>query len=289
MPHAQVNGVEIHYQTVGHGPDVLLVHGLAANLAFWYLTIVPRLAREFRVTALDLRGHGESELTPSGYTTRDLAQDILALLDHLGVRRVHLAGHSLGGAVALHAALMDPARVASLTLADCRIHALQPLPPAADSRRWRKRRARLRARRPDVELDDDTPRIIYAALEELGPELTTGDRAAVGFGSWNPRSRWARKFMLARATTTLADDVRAVDGLDQSAIQQLRVPTLLLFGKRSRCLPTCRALQRLLPSARVTLLEGVGHFFPIQVPARFCEHLRAFVRAMERPAAGASR
>ena len=60
MPKACVNGVSLHYQQSGQGPDLVLIHGLAANLAFWFLRIVPALNKRHRVTVYDMRGHGKS-------------------------------------------------------------------------------------------------------------------------------------------------------------------------------------------------------------------------------------
>jgi alpha-beta hydrolase superfamily lysophospholipase len=72
MPVAKTNRLSISYQQSGSGPDVVMVHGLAANLAFWYLKIVPHFTPSYHTTVYDLRGHGRSEMPPTGYTTRDL-------------------------------------------------------------------------------------------------------------------------------------------------------------------------------------------------------------------------
>src|SRR5215470_3923803 len=106
MPFANVNGIKFHFQRVGKGPDVVMIHGLAANLAFWYFRIIPFLMIDFCITAYDLRGHGKSEMSDSGYTSADMAADLDALLDHLGVEKAHLVGHSFGGQVALHYATL---------------------------------------------------------------------------------------------------------------------------------------------------------------------------------------
>lgn len=130
MPRATVNDVSIHYQQAGHGPDLVMIHGLFGNLAFWYLSVLPALVRDFRVTLYDLRGHGYSDMPRSGYTSSHMAADLKELLDHLGVKQAHLVGHSFGGAVALHFAVLHPIHVLSLTLADARVPSLQPaLPP----------------------------------------------------------------------------------------------------------------------------------------------------------------
>src|SRR5947208_10418973 len=118
MARIDFKGFPIHFQVDGDGPGVVCVHGLCGDLAFWHPTIVAGLARDYRVTRLDLRGHGYSGRPASGYTTRDLAADLADLLDHLGIARACLVGHSYGGAVALHFAALRPERTAAVVLAD---------------------------------------------------------------------------------------------------------------------------------------------------------------------------
>ncbi len=96
----------------GSGPPILLLHGLASTHRWWDL-VVPHLTR-FRVVRFDLRGHGQSTTPPGGYTIARLAADARAVLDARDLDRVVVAGHSLGGAVALHLAATAPERVAAL-------------------------------------------------------------------------------------------------------------------------------------------------------------------------------
>src|SRR5258706_8468964 len=102
MPKVLANGIQQHYQMRGEGPDVVLLHGVTSNLAVWYNGVLPVLSSEFRVTAYDLRGHGLSDLTPNGYSSRDMSEDLHGLLDALEIRDAILVGHSFGGAIALH-------------------------------------------------------------------------------------------------------------------------------------------------------------------------------------------
>ena len=146
MAIVSVRGVRTHLRQLGSGPDVLMVHGLGSNLAFWYLTVAPLLARDARVTVYDLRGHGLSAATPQGYSSGELALDLLALSDSLGAVRPILVGHSFGGAVALHAAALEPLRVRGVVLADGYLPVFErrgswraPLGPA--ERKWRELRA----------------------------------------------------------------------------------------------------------------------------------------------------
>ncbi len=143
MPVALVNGVRLNYlQTEEPGgetrPDLLMVHGLATNMAFWYLPYAPIFAQRFRVTLYDLRGLGRSEMTPDGYTPQNLARDLSCLLDHLGIARTHVLAHSFGGVVALNLACAEPKRVQSLVLADTHLSAVRHAPGDGD---WGNRSA----------------------------------------------------------------------------------------------------------------------------------------------------
>ncbi|MBV7295708.1 alpha/beta fold hydrolase [Corynebacterium sp. TAE3-ERU12] len=96
-------------------PVVVLLGSLGASRAMWQPQLAA-LSDSFHIIAVDLRGHGESEAPEGPYTMQGLADDVLALMDHLGVTAVHLTGLSLGGAVAQTIALSRPDIIASLTL-----------------------------------------------------------------------------------------------------------------------------------------------------------------------------
>jgi pimeloyl-ACP methyl ester carboxylesterase len=115
MPLAAVNGLHLYYEETGSGPPLLLIAGLSGNTLGWAM-LLPSLEERFRVIAFDNRGAGRSS-TPSGlYTTREMADDAVALLDHLGVERAHVIGLSMGGMIAQELALAHPERVDHLVL-----------------------------------------------------------------------------------------------------------------------------------------------------------------------------
>jgi pimeloyl-ACP methyl ester carboxylesterase len=261
----------MHYQQAGpdRGPQLVLVHGLFSNLAFWYLGAVPRLAQDFRVTAYDLRGHGRSEMPRRGYRTADLAADLTGLLDHLGSERAHVVGHSFGGAVALHFAALHPERVLSVTQADAQIPSLQPALPPRGALPYRRAVARLA--RDGIAVPPQAPRVAYGFFEELA-RLRGRSRAALG---WSPDSRvqeqWARLMATTSARRELGDA-----GLTAERISSVERPTLAIFGERSWCMPTLYELERLLRDCRSVVLRGVGHYFPLLQPDRFARELRRF-------------
>jgi len=133
MAEATLNGVNIAYQQMGEGPDLVLVHGLAASRAFWFLHYAVPLSRHFRVTLFDLRGHGYSGVPASGYDAVTMSRDLAALLDHLDISSCVLLGHSYGGGVALEYAGRHPRRVSQLVIMDTKVNRLQPEQKLSDS------------------------------------------------------------------------------------------------------------------------------------------------------------
>ncbi|MEY9846610.1 alpha/beta fold hydrolase [Streptacidiphilus sp. MAP5-3] len=113
-----VAGIRLAYQVAGpmHAPPLVLLHGLGEGAADWG-GVLPALARDRRVHAVDLRGHGDSDW-PGDYSLELLRDDVLGFLDALGLERVDLVGHSLGGVVAYLVAAEQPGRVARLVLED---------------------------------------------------------------------------------------------------------------------------------------------------------------------------
>ena len=114
-----IDGSDVHFAMGGDGPPVVLLHGFPQTHAMWH-AVAPILAEKFTVIAPDLRGYGQSA-KPAGtraYGFDNMAKDICALLDHLGVLSAHIVGHDRGGRVAHRLALDAPARVRSLTVMD---------------------------------------------------------------------------------------------------------------------------------------------------------------------------
>ena len=115
---AQVNGVRLHYVTMGEGPLVLLLHGWPQTWLAWR-DVMPALAKRFTVVAPDLRGVGLSECASTGYDKRTIAQDLSALIAHQGAAGAHVVGHDMGGKAAYVLAHLEPKIVKSLVLVDC--------------------------------------------------------------------------------------------------------------------------------------------------------------------------
>lgn len=115
MPKAAVNGIELHYEEHGVGQPVLMISGLTAD-HFMFGFQVPALAPHFRCIVFDNRGVGQSSQPEGPYTIEQLADDAVALLDHLSIEQAHVVGASMGGAIAQEIAIRHPQRLLSAAL-----------------------------------------------------------------------------------------------------------------------------------------------------------------------------
>src|SRR3954453_475399 len=137
MPKALLeSGLNLHYQRVGTGPDVGMIHGLTGNLAVWHLKIIPLLMDRFRLLTYGLRGHGYSDMPPTGYSATDMATDLEHLLDTLGIENADLVGHSYGADIALYFALLYPDRVRKVVAIEAAIPAMMHQRACEDWEGW---------------------------------------------------------------------------------------------------------------------------------------------------------
>jgi pimeloyl-ACP methyl ester carboxylesterase len=283
MQRVQLDDVRLSYLDRGRGPDVVLVHGLATNLAFWFAGIITPLAQRHRVLAYDLRGHGRSSMPASGYTTAQMADDLAALLDHVDAPPgVHVVGHSFGGAVALHFALRHPERVRSLVLADARIRSLQPRQRLRDWPLWPTWQARLQ--RGGLPALDGDREMDFELLEEWAQpswrrlrERTADDDCFLPFAGPGGGGAAAERWLRLLRETSARDELARSHGMTPRVIADVDVPVLAVFGEHSHCLGTLTRLRQLLPDCEAVVVPGVGHFHPIRRPAEFVRHVRGFL------------
>lgn len=276
MQHAVVNGCRLSYCQGGTGPNIVFIHGLAASHAFWYLGVARAMAAQYRVTLYDLRGHGRSAIPGQGYGPSEMARDLDGLLRHLGLERVILVGHSFGGAVALQLAVRRPQAVLGLVLADTRLINLQPSQKLDDAPVTEFERRLLRGSSVDWNSEQD---VGLRFLEEMANGR--GNHAQHGVGSFVPfggdgRRVAARQWLHVLESTRARQEIREPLELKQQDLQALPMPVLLVYGERSRCMPTCRALAPLVPNCRTVVVPGAGHFHPWSRPGVFVRALRPF-------------
>lgn len=281
--------VELNYQQTGSGTPATFVHGLGTNLAFWYLGPGRYLSDDLNMLLYDLRGHGRSSMPGSGYTLDAMVGDLHALHQKLGINTTHLVGHSYGARVALAYALRHPEAVKSLTLADTQIRRLQPNIRLRDWPHWPVWKQELLAQGA-TNLPDDDKIIDFTLLAELsrymgnaakGPGVPglgarAGGRRRINMGARKMGQRGQQNWQDLLAKTSADNELHDEGPLSADAISELSVPTLLLYGKLSHCVPTSEVLLDLMPNARRMLIPGAGHFFPVVKPRLFARAFSEF-------------
>ena len=250
-------------------PDLILVHGLATSLAFWY-HLAECFAHTHRVTLFDLRGHGRSSMPASGYTPSHLAADLRALMEYLEIETADLVGHSFGGAVSLHFALNYPQKVNRLVLADTRLKLFQPQLQTRDWLHWSQLKPNLA--KFDIEISEDHPEAGYQLLVEIARLQLQQPQKKSPFpkilaklfpqGSKQSAQRWLKLL----DTTTAAQDFQTGNTLNFNQVKNFSQPTLAIYGEQSPTLPTARALQKIWSHLEFALVPQAGHFFPLSQP-----------------------
>ena len=243
----------------GAGPPVALLHGLfgaAGNFA----AIQRRLAETRRVIAFNLRNHGASPHDPD-MSYAAMAEDVLDSLKALGVPRAALVGHSMGGKVAMQAALLRPDRVSRLLVADM---APVPYEPA-----FRGIADAMLA----VPLGPGLTRA--AADAALAPAVP--DPTVRGFLLQNLRLGPAAAWRIG--LREIAAALPGIEGWDAPPGSQYPGPVLMLRGERSDYVrPEHRpAVRALFPAAQFMALKGAGHWLHADAPDAFVEIAQAFL------------
>src|SRR4051794_24702391 len=113
MPKIPANGIDIYYEVKGSGEPLLLIAGFACDATIWSL-VGSRLTSQYQVIAFDNRGVGRSSAPDRPYSIAEMAEDAAALLDQLGIRSAHVAGHSMGGQIGVALALAHSGKGRSL-------------------------------------------------------------------------------------------------------------------------------------------------------------------------------
>jgi 3-oxoadipate enol-lactonase len=265
MPHVDLNGLKLYYQQSGSGPDVVLLHGFTSNLAMWLFSgIVPALADRFRVTSYDLRGHGASDAPTSGYTSRQMADDLRRLCDALDLGPALMVGHSFGGVVAMHLAAIEPRRVASIILCDTYFPGLAELEPEME---------RVEIWRELAEVLDDAgldvgERVDFARLLKGVAALTLEQKKVIETRLGPPAVRWLAQ-LAPLAATSAAREVFEPAGLTADKIAAVEVPVVALYDEHSPFQATCRFLAENLGDCTVDFVPGAKHLALLESPAEF--------------------
>ena len=272
-------GARIYFRRAGRGDTVLLLHGIASSTQVWR-RLIPTLARHHDVIAIDLPGCGRSHKPESDYSVGTQTASIRYVLDALGVDLVTVAGHSLGGAVAMSFAYHYPERVGRMALIGSaglgremhlllRLATLPVVPHRLVSVLLSRRLRGLRR-----VLDTAVGRVVPNPLLPHGARHR-GDIEELLDRFEDPAVRRAFFGMLSSGSSISGQAVSALDRLGMCLF-----PVLILWGRDDAVFPVAHAHRAagLIPHSRLVLLDGCGHFPQLEAAEAFTSALTTWLR-----------
>ena len=231
-----INGIKLAYIRRGKGTPLVLIHGYPLDHASWN-EVASLLENEFDVIAPDLRGFGQSTTVETPYTILDMADDLAGLLDHLGIDKVALAGHSMGGYVALAFAKKYSQRMSGLGLVSSQA--------VADSPEGKDRRYQTAA--------DVAQKGVGIVADAMTPKLSGNTRVQT----------FVRTVIEQQKKSAVIGALKAMAEREDLMphLSTVTFPVVLIHGNADMLIPIERAkeMKALLPSAQFLELQGAGH------------------------------
>ncbi|MCC7118525.1 MAG: alpha/beta hydrolase [Anaerolineales bacterium] len=247
----QTDQIQIAFERMGRGSPLVLIHGYPLDHSIWNET-ARLLADEFEIILPDVRGFGGSSTVDAAYSMADLADDLAALLDALKIEQAFVAGHSMGGYIALAFAKKYPGRVRGLALV-----ASQALADTEERKRGRYETVR--------------------TVEEKGVSVIVEPTAA-GLTKKRGLQNQLRRMIAAQSQRGVVGALGALaEREDTSALfATIKFPVALIHGDDDQLIPLerARAIKRLYPSAHLTELPEVGHMPMLEAPEKTAEALK---------------
>ena len=236
MEKINVNGIELVYERRGKGTPLVLLHGYPLDHHTWDF-VAPALEGTFDLILPDLRGFGQSTTVDSQYTLDTFASDIAGLLDHLGIQKAAIAGHSMGGYVALAFTKLYPERVSELGLVST-----QTLADPPDRKEGRYKTAAEVAEKG-----------ISGVVETMTPKFTLDEKLQTS----------ARKIMEMQKPGAVIGALKAMaERMDMSALlSTIKIPVVVIHGDADSLISVDRAreMKAAVPHAHFVELKGIGH------------------------------
>jgi pimeloyl-ACP methyl ester carboxylesterase len=252
------NGVKIHYLVEGQGEPVLLIHGFTTNVQGQWAApgILTALAKDYRVIALDNRGHGKSDKPhdPKRYGT-EMVEDAVRLLDHLKITRAHVVGYSMGGTIACKLLVTYPDRLLSVTLG------------GSGGLREGAVPGRYEVLADSLEQGKGFGPLVEALTPAGRPKPTAEQMELIN-----------RRLAATNDTKALAAVIRGMKDLAvaEDRLKANRVPALALIGEIDPLKKGVDDLKERLPDLRVVVIAGADHVTAFTRP-EFIKELKGFL------------
>ena len=253
MDTVAVNGINLAYTRLGKGTPLVLVHGFPLDSSSWN-ELIPYLKDHFDLILPDLRGFGKSTTVESPYTLSDMADDLAGLLDHLGVEKTALAGHSMGGYISLAFAKKYPQRVSGLGLIASQA--------AADAPEGKERRYKTAA--------DVAEKGVGVVVDAMTPKLSADVRV----------QEFVRGVIERQSKQAVIGALKAMAEREDAMpiLSSFNFPLVLIHGDADQLIPIERAkeIKSANPSATLLELKGDGHMPMMEFARQTADGLMIF-------------
>ncbi|MEP7284986.1 MAG: alpha/beta fold hydrolase [Chloroflexota bacterium] len=257
------NPVTLHYSEQGIGTPVVLLHGFPFSSAIWQ-TQQQGLSNDYRVIALDLRGHGASPAPEGTYDMETMAQDVLTLLDSLDVERAAIIGHSMGGYVTLALWRLAPERFSALGLISSQA--------SADSDEARKNRYKT-AEKVFIE---GSSAVAQAMLPKLFAPHTPDDETFI---------EQVNTLILNTRPSGIIGTLKGMAARPDSTdlLPHINIPVLILTGDHDQLIAPQKAdaMAALIPTATLVSVENAGHMPMLEQPQAVLLAMRNFLNEVK--------
>jgi pimeloyl-ACP methyl ester carboxylesterase len=251
MKTIKVNGIEIAYARRGTGNPLMLVHGFPLDHSMWNETAA-LLENDFDLILPDLRGFGESATVETPYFMDDMADDLAALLDNLGIDKIAIAGHSMGGYVALAFAKKYPNRVSALALVSSQVAADAP-----DRKEGRYKTAQ-----------DVAEKGVGVVADAMTSKLSA--KAEV--------QTFVRAIMERQTPSAVTGALKAMAEREEmsATLAAFSFPIVVIHGDEDALIPIDRGrdVKSLVSAARLTEIQGAGHMPMLEFPSEVAAALK---------------
>jgi pimeloyl-ACP methyl ester carboxylesterase len=269
VPHLEIDGVKIYYEVHGEGAPLVLCHGLSGDTNAW-VNQISDFSQRYQVVTWDARGHGRSDspADPNAYGLTRFAEDLKALLDHLGLEQVYLLGHSMGGGVAVRFATTYPERVKALMVTDS--YTGSGLPTAAGVRAMREKSI-------ELALTQGMNAVADHALQENANVMGRIRGDAV-------EERAMRQRYMTIDPNGYAGSVRTIldNGFPDEWWGRITAPTLVMVGDRdSVSIPGSEHTHQKIAGSEYVVIADAGHMAYLDQPQAFTDNVLGFLSRVE--------
>ena len=261
MSYVKRAGVNIYYETYGKGFPIVFLHPFSTNGYIWYFqTFI--FAQTNKCVVIDERGHGRSDKPQQGYAIKEMAADVVAVLDELKINKAILVGNSIGGMLTLQTNLDNPDRVAANVIVSSGTNLGAGMPLEAKA------------------AFQNDPAGTFGALVEGAFSVKSKRERPELFDLMKASFLVEDNFPRHAFSAATSDPSGVFNWNISDRLKDIRKPTLVLAGEEDQATPVAanKFLADNIPGAQLRVIKDVGHFYQLESPAAFNRELAQFVK-----------